>query len=196
MCGEQLRLCGGVLFHGGSPPRVRGTAPASMGTPPSSRITPACAGNSLMYVCMYVCMSVGITPACAGNSSGCASPKSTYRDHPRVCGEQYRNITPILNKTGSPPRVRGTEGCKSYDGNARRITPACAGNRLNPPVSDIRRANHPRVCGEQTDEFCNVGNYHGSPPRVRGTGPVPRLLLRRQRITPACAGNRTCRAPR
>ena len=68
------------------------------------------------------------------------------------------------------------------------ITPACAGktpklfSHASPP------ADHPRVCGENSE----VGNGHlidgGSPPRVRGKPETGGAVCTRSRITPACAG--------
>ncbi len=72
----------------------------------------------------------GITPACAGNSCAFPKPQRPSKDHPRVCGEQEEIKQYKLEYEGSPPRVRGTAGIlSSVDGNFR-ITPACAGNRL------------------------------------------------------------------
>ena len=92
---------------------------------------------------------------------------------------------------GSPPRVRGT-GCKKRTRSLSvRITPACAGNSFTLVLFAPCRADHPRVRGEQVSllwfAFCGLG----SPPRVRGTVLFPLKLLRKIRITPACAGNST-----
>ena len=106
VCGEQ----GGyfmIQVDGiGSPPRVRGTEKFWAHMPRWMRITPACAGNRLSFLCLAI----------------------PSRDHPRVCGEQSGfSISPSFVQ-GSPPRVRGTA---SFDVSGRkisRITPACAGN--------------------------------------------------------------------
>ena len=70
-----------------------------------------------------------------------------------------------------------------------RITPACAGNKINYSWIKYRSQDHPRVCGEQAIYVCRWVRDEGLPPRVRGT---VRLLLYhfgQGRITPACAGN-------
>ena len=107
VCGEQssgLYRCICIL---GSPPRVRGTAFSALISVNRRRITPACAGNSLSLFARSL----------------------PYKDHPRVCGEQWLCRTPQACFEGSPPRVRGTGG--DYPGlwPPGGITPACAGNR-------------------------------------------------------------------
>ena len=66
MCGEQIKGRFEERENEGSPPRVRGTE--------------ACCNRSIS--------ASGITPACAGNRKLKAKGVTTYRDHPRVCGEQ------------------------------------------------------------------------------------------------------------
>ncbi len=66
MCGEQNL---NIMFNGkvaGSPPRVRGTESGVISAASQERITPACAGNSLVQ------SMLNLLPL----------------DHPRVCGEQ------------------------------------------------------------------------------------------------------------
>ena len=110
----------------------------------------------------------GITPACAGKSA--IAGRFT---HP---------------SEGSPPRVRGKDHPGRYPASPLPITPACAGKR-RPPVLPVSGAeDHPRVCGEKSQETLTRLRRRGSPPRVRGKV----LQLQRQsttrRITPACAG--------
>ena len=49
------------------------------------------------------------------------------------------------------------------------------------------------MCGEQLGECFDAFCVDGSPPRVRGTEPVPYTASVTGRITPACAGNRNGR---
>ena len=111
VCGEQAPFASSLSRIWGSPPRVRGTAAYCMVTPGV----------------------MGITPACAGNRGFRHLYRRQIRDHPRVCGEQPKNIAKIKPLQGSPPRVRGTE-CQRYPViRQERITPACAGNSLDSP---------------------------------------------------------------
>ena len=69
-----------------------------------------------------------------------------------------------------------------------RITPACAGKTLSPCRPCTRRADHPRVCGENDKYFPMIYKRGGSPPRVRGKHRKALHLAGFPRITPACAG--------
>ena len=111
-----------------------------------------------------------------------------------MCGEQLWASRMKRLTRGSPPRVRGTGS--GYAGRDRRrgITPACAGNRFHlfSPCSTVE--DHPRVCGEQVNVRISRQRGIGSPPRVRGTVSGDQSTGCQSRITPACAGNRLCRA--
>ena len=69
-----------------------------------------------------------------------------------------------------------------------RITPACAGRRPFSKTSSEFRRDHPRVCGEKGVISPLASSDRGSPPRVRGEGLRPELVVKEDRITPACAG--------
>ena len=136
--------------------------------------------------------SFGITPACAGNSPPILSVYMIGKDHPRVCGEQSSTPRRMASCKGSPPRVRGTDARPVTGLGDAGITPACAGNRGRWRQSCSWCWDHPRVCGEQ--QLANKLNKRGtgSPPRVRGTVEQNTLTGTSKRITPACAGNRSC----
>ena len=70
-----------------------------------------------------------------------------------------------------------------------RITPACAGNKINYSWIKYRSQDHPRVCGEQAIYVCRWVRDEGSPPRVRGTVWAAYPRKQAKGITPACAGN-------
>ena len=106
-----------------------------------------------------------------------------------MCGEQQLQTAGRGYGEGSPPRVRGTGKHFAEGWHGRGITPACAGNRtgcnrLYRPMGD-----HPRVCGEQIIRIRQECLRMGSPPRVRGTGPIVAHGEPGPGITPACAGN-------
>ena len=106
-----------------------------------------------------------------------------------MCGEQHKQQQEPPVYSGSPPRVRGTGHRVPLICGIGRITPACAGN--SPPfcMQIGCLGDHPRVCGEQFPPGLHGGGWRGSPPRVRGTVALARLLRKGGRITPACAGN-------
>ena len=107
-----------------------------------------------------------------------------------MCGEQRVPTRRQGLDRGSPPRVRGTAIRHPGQALGSRITPACAGNRGDPPSCRRLAEDHPRVCGEQAFPLKPVVIAIGSPPRVRGTVYRVRVLQISIRITPACAGNR------
>ena len=85
MCGENAsRFVSSALIRG-SPPRVRGKHNKLDAISDYSRITPACAGKTILR--HYA--------------------NKSKKDHPRVCGENMRWFISIGGLPGSPPRVRG-----------------------------------------------------------------------------------------
>ncbi len=168
MCGEQIL---NLLRHDvvpGSPPRVRGTAVQTSSMGKVHRITPACAGNSVLRIVQA----------------------TDVEDHPRVCGEQLRVRWCLGRKVGSPPRVRGTVVFHVSQLFHRGITPACAGNSVVSTLKLSSMKDHPRVCGEQLHVQSCLPALLGSPPRVRGTVISVFIFSADKGITPACAGNR------
>ena len=174
MCGEQPPNRRQRKPLKGSPPRVRGTEGRFLPSKTTTRITPACAGNSV-------------------------SPRSkpfVLKDHPRVCGEQLVPANISSHFVGSPPRVRGTVASAGNQSSNLRITPACAGNRIQFAHRNDHTKDHPRVCGEQTTRPWTMRATKGSPPRVRGTDEAEEVHTSKEGITPACAGNRYLTKPR
>ena len=146
MCGENT---GGLhLFscRSGSPPRVRGKP-------------------STMY--RYATIN-GITPACAGKTLCRQEFIYAYKDHPRVCGENFCPFAPAAPFQGSPPRVRGKRGGARGTLRLQGITPACAGKTCRSAITVTRPKDHPRVCGENAGIVSASISSKGSPPRVRG----------------------------
>ena len=68
-----------------------------------------------------------ITPACAGKTGDILKSKLDKRDHPRVCGKNFKYIIGIRNYLGSPPRVREKLIRRNTIAALFGITPACAG---------------------------------------------------------------------
>ena len=109
VCGEKLVY--NVLYYAckGSPPRMRGKAGPTAAPCPALRIT----------------------PAYAGKRHGDGGLVREFQDHPRVCGEKHPQRGDKLDKTGSPPRMRGKETCKKACEVSWGITPAYAGKSLS-----------------------------------------------------------------
>ena len=105
VCGENVTGAKSTTISAGSPPRVRGKLLTRITIKKTSRITPACAGKTLKL----------------------KFPIRSPKDHPRVCGENCRNLQELDRRKGSPPRVRGKQSAGIADASPIRITPACAG---------------------------------------------------------------------
>ena len=105
-----------------------------------------------------------------GNRGRCRSRVNCQSVHPHVCGEQVGGQDADIGKTGSSPRVWGTDRPKAQGGIVCRFIPTCVGNSF--------ASNH------------LGGRIGGSSPRVWGTvGSVLRHLFQ-NRFIPTCVGNR------
>ena len=130
----------------GSPPRARGRGSRKADCPVAHRITPAYAGKSCWCINSFL----------------------SRQDHPRVCGEEKPVKAPIPPVPGSPPRMRGRESDFPGSVKRERITPAYAGkSTLSTPFCQHGR-DHPRVCGEESENyFCRVA-FCGITPAYAG----------------------------
>ena len=147
VCGEQVPAWPWQKPCAGSSPRVRGTV--------SDR-------RQFDIVDRFI-------PACAGNSAQLFGRPSANTVHPRVCGEQLILISRSWLRSGSSPRVRGTEVLGKIRTGSMRFIPACAGNRSTGWCVLATVSVHPRVCGEQSPGRRICWRIGGSSPRVRGT---------------------------
>ena len=138
--------------------------------------------------------AVRITPAYAGKRNCGRQSRCSTSDHPRVCGEKELRQAIAVQHIGSPPHVRGKAGYWVKDAQGRGITPACAGKRKRKTGLRRQAKDHPRMCGEKRHTFVSIESGVGSPPHVRGKGPLHLLRCRVKGITPACAGKRLKRS--
>ena len=107
-CAGNSRAAHQSRGHGGDHPRLRGeqrNCPAhklsDTGSPPLAR------GTVAAFLCSVHLLR--ITPACAGNSILIIGRKNGKRDHPRLRGEQTLVNPNMEIDEGSPPLARGTE---------------------------------------------------------------------------------------
>ena len=105
VCGEETTSSCGARKIVGSPPRMRGRVSSDSISRSDGRIT----------------------PAYAGKSTAADWPNRSYKDHPRVCGEEAVTFTYALADQGSPPRMRGRAESKPICPAKKGITPAYAG---------------------------------------------------------------------
>ena len=146
VCGEKYTCPLMSLSSGGSPPRMRGKGLGISMSDYSDGITPAYAGKRML---------VG------------ECPKPLW-DHPRVCGEKGCCKFSSRNHSGSPPRVRGKDEQVPQFGIGHGITPACAGKSVIRISDGCLRRDHPRVCGEKTQNPIGGQFQQGSPPAYAG----------------------------
>ena len=84
--------------------------------------------------------------------------------------------------------MRGKDSCVSVNDFAHRITPAYAGKSCTSSHVSRLLGDHPRVCGEKCRRYRLFLLPLGSPPRMRGKGPLCHAPCIGPRITPAYAG--------
>ncbi len=109
-------------------------------------------------------------------------------------GEYWHLIGIVSQPKGSPPLARGILIFCINRIRVQRITPACAGNTVPPSTDDICHEDHPRLRGEYIDIRKSIDNNIGSPPLARGIPCSWTSFTSRFGITPACAGNTSCRS--
>ena len=109
---DHPRLCGEKTLHDltrvralGSPPPMRGKGITEGEHKKQCRITPAYAGKS---------RNAGVVVAFVG-------------DHPRLCGEKFKNYVDLFHDKGSPPPMRGKAHTRGVALRLTGITPAYAG---------------------------------------------------------------------
>ena len=93
-----------------------------------------------------------ITPAYAGKRATAPTRATLQRDHPRICGEKPGFHAPAVARKGSPPHMRGKVTLFEICARCSRITPAYAGKSIRSSARGRTRWDHPRICGEKSDE--------------------------------------------
>ena len=142
-------------------------------------------------------------------------PHRLHRDHPRTCGEKLSAACCGRKCLGSPPHMRGKVGHALPGRHAPGITPAHAGKRqLRLSIGSDFWRDHPRTCGEKTDQtggntmrygitpahagksltaLSYAADRQGSPPHMRGKADAVDLNVGDVGITPAHAGKSAAR---
>ena len=126
-CGEQEFCFSNTIAAGGSSPRMRRTGGVLGQRRDRGRFIPAHAGNSRRH--------------------SARDPPTPV--HPRACGEQAAAPMLVMSRTGSSPRMRGTDQPSGPQCSDDRFIPAHAGNRCRSECCCRQTAVHPRACGEQ-----------------------------------------------
>ncbi len=127
-CGEHLNHLTDRFGTDGSSPRVRGTQDVANLEASIIRFIPAGAGNTYwrytltsvspgssprvrgtLVIMVRAFIVARFIPAGAGNTTNGERFELHSRVHPRGCGEHIDIVGRVLEKTGSSPRVRGTQ---------------------------------------------------------------------------------------
>ena len=166
MRGEDYGTTAAPMRHSGSPPHARGRRGWTCCAGTCRRITPACAGKTIM------------------EDAGTVQKP----DHPRMRGEDSDPITVGFMQWGSPPHARGRQRNRTLARVRERITPACAGKTLIIRGTCRLTWDHPRMRGEDTATTSTPSPNAGSPPHARGRRCESFVRQALDRITPACAG--------
>ena len=154
------------LWSGLIPAHAGKTAERSAATPINSGSSPLTRGKQAR--CLPPLRLVGLIPAHAGKTPIYPVPNAVRGAHPRVGGENDRDVATAVSFTGSSPRGRGK---RQQDGDreaAARLIPAWAGKTQDRRGCSCCGRAHPRVGGEN---ILTTGDYDGnlgSSPRGRG----------------------------
>ncbi len=187
---------------------MRGIQCAAPGGRGTRRISPAHAGNTLLFpsgvsgradqprTCgeydMHLRMLDGlmrISPAHAGNTRSRWAGCGRNADQPRTCGE-YRVRPGSRRPTGgSAPHMRGIREDRTRGPENQGISPAHAGNTVPAQFPDILGGDQPRTCGEYAPRARADPRSGGSAPHMRGIRRPRRVRDLEGRISPAHAGN-------
>ncbi|EFC82233.1 conserved hypothetical protein [Parafrankia sp. EUN1f] len=92
----------------------------------------------------------GKTPACAGTTSSADGMFPHHGEDPRVRGDDLAGVSGARPGTGRPPRARGRHHVLAGYAGRQGKTPACAGTTLTRARLAPRRAEDPRVRGDDT----------------------------------------------
>ena len=79
----------------------------------------------------------GNTPAYAGKTESHDRIPSPDKKHPRVCGEDKYKLNKKLEKTETPPRMRGRLQVTKFARDKIRNTPAYAGKTIKCPFLEL-----------------------------------------------------------
>ena len=107
-------------------------------------------------------------PAYAGKTGTPQTTSGDWAEHPRVCGENLLQSCYSTKMLGTSPRMRGKHVCHNLPPPLGRNIPAYAGKTRTNQAGGVKRAEHPRVCGENRSMGGDNSLDNGTSPRMRG----------------------------
>ena len=165
--GEHTRTHAYTVDTRGSSPQARGTHCDSAIFSAYERFIPAGAGNTSIYRCTVLLITV----------------------HPRRRGEHIISSMAELLRSGSSPQARGTPQANGVRRFVIRFIPAGAGNTRAGFLALAKIPVHPRRRGEHCTRMTRHPLPGGSSPQARGTRNSDYARRVRARFIPAGAGN-------
>ena len=131
---------------------------------------------------------LGNIPAYAGKTRSLLASCHGCGEHPRVCGENSPPFSYIPYYYGTSPRMRGKRRLELHQSGRQRNIPAYAGKTPRSRHPRPPRAEHPRVCGENSSWMLVGWLGLGTSPRMRGKPNSPGYGVFDGRNIPAYAG--------
>ncbi len=109
--------------------------------------------------------------------------------HPHACGEHLTIPANSVPRSGSSPRMWGTQVLQRHQSALRRFIPTHVGNTSLQTDSHCYPAVHPHACGEHRTEEITQRVEDGSSPRMWGTLRIDLLRIELRRFIPTHVGN-------
>ena len=167
VCGENKRGVQGAFLPSGTSPRMRGKLHGGEVPHGAKRNIPAYAGKTLIEWPRKA-LSCGTSPrmrgkrgphgraglgtrnipAYAGKTEELNCGRFRFKEHPRVCGENFSFFVCVGGAGGTSPRMRGKPPMAIYHTACCRNIPAYAGKTSIQSLNMCLPPEHPRVCGE------------------------------------------------
>ncbi len=197
----ELALCGGLIpaCAGSTPigrrtvvarrahPRMRGEHLSGSGKERKRRGSSPHARGALAAVPGKVAAR-GLIPACAGTTGPVLLGFGHVRAHPRMRGDHFTLLNPLLLATGSSPHARGPRPGTLRPPHQRGLIPACAGTTPSWPRCCRAGWAHPRMRGDHRRRASLSRTVRGSSPHARGPPTAIAMCHSWKGLIPACAG--------
>ena len=166
-CGEHCSPGPKPLTSNGSSPRMWGTQHDLPRIAVGDRFIPTHVGNTVSQFHLIAARAV----------------------HPHACGEHLTIPANSVPRSGSSPRMWGTQVLQRHQSALRRFIPTHVGNTSLQTDSHCYPAVHPHACGEHRTEEITQRVEDGSSPRMWGTLRIDLLRIELRRFIPTHVGN-------
>ena len=187
LCGED-RLLGRLdAVPGGTPPPMRGRCRSRRHDRARSPEHPRLCGEDTLATYSSDWRH-GTPPPMRGRCLVCRDGGQVVGNTPAYAGNIPVRLSRQARTSGTPPPMRGRYGHGRYWTHAGGNTPVYAGKIDGTIGTDIFKAEHPRLCGEDPPHQRPTIVTAGTPPPMRGRCGRPRPGAPTSRNTPAYAG--------